>query len=111
MGCSFDFFSVTEDTSPLLKPYPNWESNDINSPDSIVNVLRVRIDACDRLWAVDSGVDDIFSKFESVQPKKLIAIDLNTNEVSKLIVNFEKNIFQCLKGINWMKPVFLYRSL
>ncbi|KAF7997517.1 hypothetical protein HCN44_006088 [Aphidius gifuensis] len=68
-------------TSPLLTPYPDWESNDINSPDGIVNILRVRIDACDRLWAVDSGVDDILGEFNQVKPKRLIAIDLKTNKI------------------------------
>ncbi|KAG8034308.1 hypothetical protein G9C98_007384, partial [Cotesia typhae] len=32
---------------------------------ALVNILRVRIDACDRLWAVDSGIDDILD----VDPK------------------------------------------
>ncbi|XP_034948272.1 protein yellow [Chelonus insularis] len=70
-----------KDTSPLLNPYPDWESNDIHSPDALVNILRVRVDACDRLWGVDSGVDDILGEFKQVQPKKLIAIDLKTNKI------------------------------
>lgn len=73
--------SFLDETSPRLTPYPDWESNDIHAKDSIVNILRVRVDACDRLWAVDSGIDDIWGEFKSVQPPKLIAIDLKTNKV------------------------------
>ncbi|KAK0180094.1 hypothetical protein PV327_005771 [Microctonus hyperodae] len=83
---NLNYINITEavaanETSPLLNPYPDWESNDIHSPDSIINILRVRIDECARLWAVDSGVDDILGEFNSVQPKRLIAIDLNTNKI------------------------------
>ncbi|XP_044595150.1 protein yellow-like isoform X2 [Cotesia glomerata] len=79
---NLNYVSLNNDNkSPLLNPYPDWESNDIHSPDALVNILRVRIDACDRLWAVDSGIDDILGEFNAVQPKKLIAIDLKTNKI------------------------------
>ncbi|XP_011300266.1 protein yellow [Fopius arisanus] len=73
--------ATSENSSLLLNPYPDWESNDVRSPDAIVNILRPRIDACDRLWAVDSGVEDMTGEGTQVQPRKLIAIDLKTNEI------------------------------
>ncbi|XP_015108627.1 protein yellow [Diachasma alloeum] len=73
--------AAAKNSSLLLNPYPDWESNDVHSPDAIVNILRVRIDACDRMWGIDSGVDDILGEFNQVHPKKLIAIDLKTNKI------------------------------
>lgn len=72
---------IPGDRSPQLSPYPSWEDNDIEADNAIVNILRMRIDACDRMWAIDSGVDDIWGEFKTVQRPKLIVIDLPTNKV------------------------------
>lgn len=49
---------------PLI-PYPDWETNVLygeGGQDHIVSVYRVAVDACDRLWMVDTGVIEILGK-------------------------------------------------
>lgn len=44
--------------SPGLRPYPNLKANSLDSETPLVNVYRTRVDACDRLWMVDTGIDE-----------------------------------------------------
>ncbi|XP_018406226.1 PREDICTED: protein yellow-like [Cyphomyrmex costatus] len=75
-------FSMSDDEhSPVLTPYPDLEANNISSPDSLVNIFRVRIDACDRMWGLDTGVNDILGDLEVVRPMRLIVIDLKMNKI------------------------------
>lgn len=67
--------------SPILTPYPDLETNNINSPDGLVNIFRIKIDACDRMWGLDTGVNDILGTFTVVRPMTLIAIDLKTDTI------------------------------
>lgn len=67
--------------SPKLTPYPNWETNDVHSPDSIVSTFRVRSDACDRLWGIDTGIDGVLENTTVVNPVRLFVIDLNTDKI------------------------------
>ena len=71
------------DKSPKLTAYPSWEANDVHSAsdDVIVSIFRTRVDACDRLWGVDTGVDDILGDLKVVRPPRLIVIDLKTDKV------------------------------
>ncbi|KAK0084553.1 hypothetical protein PV325_006807 [Microctonus aethiopoides] len=83
---TLNYINITEAkasnvTSPLLNPYPDWASNDVHTPGSLVHVIRPRIDACNRLWVVDSGVEASFVEREVIHPQQLIAIDLNTNKI------------------------------
>lgn len=55
--------------------------NDINKVDSIINIIRVRVDACDRLWGVDTGVDDILGNNTVIRQPRIIIIDLKTDKV------------------------------
>lgn len=73
------FHSCT--ASPTLEPYPDLATNNIHSPDGLVSIFRVRIDACDRMWGLDTGVDDILGDAKVVRPMRLIVIDLKTNMV------------------------------
>lgn len=82
-------------------PYPDLETNNISSPDGLVNIFRVRIDACDRMWGLDTGVDDILGDYKVVRPMRLIVIDLKTNMVS-----FIKN-YGCVVDINSRNPCFV----
>ncbi|XP_014473983.1 PREDICTED: protein yellow-like [Dinoponera quadriceps] len=68
-------------SSPILKPYPDFETNNIHSPDGIVNIFRLRIDSCDRMWGLDTGVDDIMGEGTVVRPMRLIVFDLKTNKI------------------------------
>lgn len=79
--------------SPILTPYPNFEANDIHSSDGLVSIFRVRIDACDRMWGLDTGVDDVLGNYTVVRPMTLIVIDLKTDKVLFLDVY---TIFQLL---------------
>uniref|UniRef100_A0ABD2XG80 Bee-milk protein n=1 Tax=Trichogramma kaykai TaxID=54128 RepID=A0ABD2XG80_9HYME len=75
--------SKTTDKSPQLTPYPSWEANDLHSTedDAIVSIFRIRVDACDRLWGVDTGIEDILGDTKVVRPPRLIVIDLNTEKI------------------------------
>ncbi|XP_029678926.1 protein yellow-like [Formica exsecta] len=75
-------FSMVDAThSPILTPYPNLEANNIHSPDGLVNIFRVRIDACDRMWGLDTGINDILGNFTVVRPMTLVVIDLKTDKI------------------------------
>ncbi|XP_066588544.1 protein yellow-like [Prorops nasuta] len=79
---NLNYFQLNEsNSSPILSPYPDFESNNINSSDGIVSIFRVRIDACDRLWGIDTGVDDILGETAVLQPTRLVVIDLKTDKV------------------------------
>ena len=67
--------------NPILTPYPDLEANNIHSPDGLVNIFRVRIDACDRMWGLDTGVNDILGNFTVVRPMTLTVIDLKTDKI------------------------------
>ncbi|XP_012287935.1 protein yellow [Orussus abietinus] len=88
IAANLNYFLMNETNSadaksPKLTPYPDWETNDINSSSDskIVNFFRVRVDACDRLWGVDTGVDDIVGDGTSVIPSTLVVFDLNTDKI------------------------------
>ncbi|XP_058467637.1 L-dopachrome tautomerase yellow-f2-like [Malaya genurostris] len=71
-------------TNPILKPYPNFELNELRSdlqPDAnrIVTVYRPRVDRCDRLWFIDTGMMEIPGNFTIVQRPSIWAIDLKTD--------------------------------
>lgn len=70
-----------EPRSPDLIPYPSYEHNCLasESADRMVSVFRVSVDACDRLWAVDTGVDDVWGRADRLQAAKLLVFDLRTD--------------------------------
>lgn len=74
-------FAEPENRSPNLIPYPNYEQNRLaaNSTDRIVSVFRVNVDHCDRLWLVDTGLDDIWGAANQLQTPKIMIFDLNTD--------------------------------
>lgn len=48
---------MTDEKSPILKPYPTWEDHDLPQQpgvltrnSTIISTFRVRADECDRLW-------------------------------------------------------------
>nr|XP_046492986.1 protein yellow-like [Neodiprion pinetum] len=75
--------NTTGNKSPALTPYPDWETNDIHQTgkESIVNIFRLAVDSCDRLWGIDAGSDDILGEGALVAPVQLIVIDLKTDQV------------------------------
>lgn len=70
---------------PLLKPYPDYETNRLDSlepnPNRIVSILRSAVDECGRLWFIDSGVVSSHSSMsKQMNGPSLWVIDLKTNE-------------------------------
>uniref|UniRef100_A0A146LMT8 Protein yellow n=1 Tax=Lygus hesperus TaxID=30085 RepID=A0A146LMT8_LYGHE len=73
--------------SPLLIPYPDWETNNVSAApyDSrIVNTFRVRADECDRLWVMDSGLNDILENPALLSPPKILVFDLKTDKLLRV---------------------------
>ncbi|XP_063836045.1 L-dopachrome tautomerase yellow-f-like [Ostrinia nubilalis] len=62
-------------SSPLLKPYPDDESIK-----KFVSVYRPRVDACHRLWMVDTGHLEVPGVRKQIQPPAIIIFDLRTNK-------------------------------
>ncbi|KZC03773.1 Protein yellow [Dufourea novaeangliae] len=82
---NLNYFSKDDKSkSPKLTPYPNWQTNDIHMPGSIVSIFRVRTDACGRLWGVDTGIDNILGNTTVVQSVRIFVIDLKTDEVLRI---------------------------
>lgn len=72
VASALNYVEIAEDKSPLLIPYPSWESNLIWNGSKIssdplkkpiVSVHRAAVDTCDRLWVLDDGVDSTFGQY------------------------------------------------
>ncbi|XP_055588301.1 major royal jelly protein 1-like [Uranotaenia lowii] len=81
----------TQGDSPVLQAYPNWShhtagTKEYNCSDiGLVSVYRVRIDSCNRLWALDAGVSRSLEDFEVTCPPKILIYDLHTDQVVRRI--------------------------
>lgn len=53
---------------------------------TIVSTFRIRVDECDRLWVMDTGLADILGSPEQIAPAALVIFDLKTDQ---LIRRFE----------------------
>lgn len=58
----FKLKSLRDNSSPKLRPYPDYETNEITldhkrNPHRIVSVRRTRVDSHDRLWFIDTGMN------------------------------------------------------
>lgn len=90
VASSLNYVKVTsEETSPILVPYPSWDANTIeadvsqgqdrlggraDAPEaqvlkgqlrdnsSIISTFRIQVDECDRLWVMDTGLADILGR-------------------------------------------------
>lgn len=67
-------------------PYPNFEANRIrpnqtNYNNNLVSVFRVKVDPCDRLWFVDTGIADLAGTTRQLTTPRLFIIDLRTDRV------------------------------
>ncbi|KAG4067883.1 hypothetical protein HA402_010569 [Bradysia odoriphaga] len=77
--------------SPILEAYPNWQYHSAGKKEyncseiGLVSVYRMRIDSCNRLWALDAGVSRSLEDFEVTCPPKILVIDLNTDQVVRRI--------------------------
>lgn len=69
VASSLNYVDIDGPQDQPLKPYPSFKDNfvpdtatELPSNSSIISVFRVFVDACDRLWIMDSGLADIFGK-------------------------------------------------
>ena len=53
----------------------------------------MRIDSCNRLWALDAGVSRSLEDYEITCPPKILIIDLNINQVVRRI-DFPREILR-----------------
>ncbi|KAK2586171.1 hypothetical protein KPH14_001438 [Odynerus spinipes] len=70
-------------SSPKLQAYPSWDwhsagKGEINCS-QMISVYRTRIDRCNRLWVLDSGIMTSIDFFTPVCPPKLLIFDLQTD--------------------------------
>lgn len=81
----------TQGDSPVLQAYPDWShhtagTRQYNCSDiGLVSVYRIRIDSCNRLWALDAGVSRSLEDFEVTCPPKILVFDLHTDQVVRRI--------------------------
>ncbi|XP_046682918.1 protein yellow [Homalodisca vitripennis] len=82
---SLTYLDVTDsDNSPALRPYPDWASHKIYENDNttkVISTFRIRVDECDRLWVLDTGLADILGKAEQLTPPKILIYDLITDKL------------------------------
>ncbi|XP_058808623.1 uncharacterized protein LOC131674122 [Phymastichus coffea] len=65
------------ESGPLLKPYPDWSWYSNLQCDKIINVYRVAIDECNRMWVLDTGtIDDSYPC-----PAKLLVFNLYNDQL------------------------------
>lgn len=78
--------------SPVLQAYPDWSHHTAGlrqyncSNIGLVSVYRMRIDSCNRLWALDAGVSRSLEDYEVTCPPKILVYDLNTDRVVRRFV-------------------------
>lgn len=87
-----NYIKLTDEESPLLFPYPSWEANTISADAiegslvdnaTVVSPLRISVDECDRLWIMDTGLDDIYGSSKKIAPPALVIFDLNKDKLIK----------------------------
>lgn len=90
VGSSLNYLYVNDpNKSPLLIPYPNWEANTLPvnrtkaRDDQIISTFRIRADECNRLWVMDTGVDDIVGDYKQYYKPAIVIFDLTTDRVIK----------------------------
>ncbi|XP_035912050.1 protein yellow-like [Anopheles stephensi] len=73
-----------QDRSQPLMPYPDWSYHTSpRNPDcsKMMSVYRIQVDECDRLWVLDAGVTDTLTNLQQVCPPKIMAFDLQNDEL------------------------------
>ncbi|XP_066592904.1 dopaminechrome tautomerase [Prorops nasuta] len=80
--------NIPPGSSPQLHAYPSWDWHgagigDLNCS-KLISVYRIRIDRCNRLWVVDSGIMTSIDDFRVVCPPKIVVFDLQTDRLVRL---------------------------
>lgn len=70
-------------SSPQLQAYPSWEWHSAGKGhlncSELISVYRTRIDSCNRLWVLDSGIVTSIDFFTPVCAPKILIFDLQTD--------------------------------
>lgn len=53
---------------------------------TIISTFRIRVDECDRLWVMDSGLADILGSPKQWAPNSIAVFDLNTDKLIRRFV-------------------------
>lgn len=98
----------TAEKSPQLHPYPSWEANtlpieispqemkttsggrldaekaieldaELTNNSTIISTFRIQVDACNRLWVLDTGLADILGNPKQITPNAIVVFDLKTD--------------------------------
>ncbi|XP_018572790.1 protein yellow [Anoplophora glabripennis] len=70
-----------------LIPYPDWKANTLPkgeekpTENAVISTFRVKVDACDRLWVMDTGLADILGSPNLVSPPAIVIFDLKTDKL------------------------------
>lgn len=118
MAASLNYLSLdsTNKTGTLI-PYPDWDANVLPSeetkpePNQIISTFRVKVDPCDRLWVMDTGLADILGEPKQISHPAIVVFDLNTD---KLVRRYElkstdykdDSFFANIVSILWGKVIF-----
>ncbi|ALC47451.1 yellow-f2 [Drosophila busckii] len=71
-------------SSPKLNAYPNFELNQFSrSAENLVSVYRTTVDACQRLWFIDTGMLEYPDNRQQIKRPSIWVVDLNTDRVLK----------------------------
>ncbi|RZC33575.1 yellow-c [Asbolus verrucosus] len=68
-------------------PYPDWKANTLPHGDEkpednhIISTFRVKVDQCDRLWVMDTGLADILGEPKQISPPAIVVFDLKTDKL------------------------------
>lgn len=79
----------TNSTTPALIPYPDWDANQLPTeetkpePSQIISTFRVKVDPCDRLWVMDTGLADILGEPKQISHPAILVFDLKTDKLIK----------------------------
>ncbi|XP_055904569.1 L-dopachrome tautomerase yellow-f2-like [Eupeodes corollae] len=77
-----DLKTVGSNRSPKLRAYPDMATNEFTGTENtnrIISVYRTRIDACNRLWFIDTGMLELPNNRIQVQRPSIWIIDMKKN--------------------------------
>ncbi|KAJ8942945.1 hypothetical protein NQ314_009857 [Rhamnusium bicolor] len=78
------------ESSPVLRAFPDWSMHGAVTGNvtctGLISVYRIRVDSCNRLWVLDSGVTSSLDDFTRVCQPKLVVFDLNTDQIVRTVI-------------------------
>ncbi|XP_037709186.1 L-dopachrome tautomerase yellow-f [Drosophila subpulchrella] len=85
--------------SPNLLAYPNFALNQYNvSVENLVSVYRTTVDACQRLWFIDTGMLEYPNNRQQIRRPSIWVVDLATDRVLKRF-EIPQNIVEIGRGL------------